>query len=508
MVLELGRIAPGSRVQGLGQLEHHARPAQLGERILGRSGAHPRARRQRVGRPVVIGDDDVDPELRGAGHRVDGRDAAVDRDEQANAVARQPLDRLDGQAVALVEPAREMRLDLGAEPAQHRHGKRGRADAVRVVVAVDADRLAGRDRALEAHARGGHVAQKHRIVRRAVLVEERPRRIGGRMAAPDQHLGGRPPDAQLVREPVSILRRARVDQPGGRGLGHPAMLGRPSDVAYPGAIGARANLHVTTWGQGDRALLVHGSMGFGELAFSEQRPLAARRQLDVVDRRGYGESPARSARVDFDVRRGTSSATRMEASCASSPPPAAPRRFGRSPSSSRPRSRSYAAIRPSRRSSRGSAATTRPGRRSARRRFSKGFCVPGASKTRRRAGSLHGLDGLRRPASRFSWPAAPGTRLSRGTRPRRGGVRGRLPRPRRAARRRGGGLPGSGAPAAAPRRALQRPSGDVLALGLRAGLSGRSRRRGRTPGPTRPGTRRAPARACRRCASRRRPRSR
>lgn len=79
------------------------------------------------------------------------------------------------------------------------------------------------------------------------------------------------------------------------------MLGRPSDVAYPGAIGAKSNLQVITWGQGQRALLVHGSMGFGELAFSEQRPLAARWRLDVVDRRGYGESPDRTSRVDFET---------------------------------------------------------------------------------------------------------------------------------------------------------------------------------------------------------------
>ena len=36
--LELGRVAAGPRVQGLGQLEHDAGAAQLGERILGRVG--------------------------------------------------------------------------------------------------------------------------------------------------------------------------------------------------------------------------------------------------------------------------------------------------------------------------------------------------------------------------------------------------------------------------------------------------------------------------------------
>jgi pimeloyl-ACP methyl ester carboxylesterase len=60
------------------------------------------------------------------------------------------------------------------------------------------------------------------------------------------------------------------------------------------------DLHLTTWGAGPRVLLVHGSMSFGELAFSEQRPLAERWRLDVLDRRGYGLSPDRASRVDFD----------------------------------------------------------------------------------------------------------------------------------------------------------------------------------------------------------------
>jgi pimeloyl-ACP methyl ester carboxylesterase len=59
------------------------------------------------------------------------------------------------------------------------------------------------------------------------------------------------------------------------------------------------DLHVTTWGKGPRAVLVHGSMSFGELAFSEQRPLAERWRLELLDRRGYGRSPGRDGRVDF-----------------------------------------------------------------------------------------------------------------------------------------------------------------------------------------------------------------
>jgi pimeloyl-ACP methyl ester carboxylesterase len=78
------------------------------------------------------------------------------------------------------------------------------------------------------------------------------------------------------------------------------MLRAASDVAYPAAIDRAADLHITVWGDGPRAVLVHGSMSFGELAFSEQRPLGERWRIELVDRRGYGESPERVGRVDFD----------------------------------------------------------------------------------------------------------------------------------------------------------------------------------------------------------------
>ena len=60
------------------------------------------------------------------------------------------------------------------------------------------------------------------------------------------------------------------------------------------------DLHVDRWGEGERALLVHGSFSYGPLSWAEQRPLAARWRLDVVDRRGFGRSPAGDGRVDFE----------------------------------------------------------------------------------------------------------------------------------------------------------------------------------------------------------------
>ena len=57
-------------------------------------------------------------------------------------------------------------------------------------------------------------------------------------------------------------------------------------------------LNVTTLGEGEAAVLVHGSFGRGETTWREQRPLADSFRLLLVDRRGFGGSPA-EGRVDF-----------------------------------------------------------------------------------------------------------------------------------------------------------------------------------------------------------------
>jgi len=60
-----------------------------------------------------------------------------------------------------------------------------------------------------------------------------------------------------------------------------------------------AGLNVTTWGAGEPAVFVHGSFGSGEGTWREQRALAQSYRLALVDRPGFGSSPARG-RVDFD----------------------------------------------------------------------------------------------------------------------------------------------------------------------------------------------------------------
>ncbi len=54
-----------------------------------------------------------------------------------------------------------------------------------------------------------------------------------------------------------------------------------------------SELFVETWGIGTHVVLVHGSLAIGADEWQAQRPLADQGfQLLVLDRRGYGQSPA------------------------------------------------------------------------------------------------------------------------------------------------------------------------------------------------------------------------
>jgi pimeloyl-ACP methyl ester carboxylesterase len=54
-----------------------------------------------------------------------------------------------------------------------------------------------------------------------------------------------------------------------------------------------SNLYMETWGEGPAVVLVHGSLATGADEWQAQRPLADEGfQLRVLDRRGYGRSPA------------------------------------------------------------------------------------------------------------------------------------------------------------------------------------------------------------------------
>jgi pimeloyl-ACP methyl ester carboxylesterase len=68
-----------------------------------------------------------------------------------------------------------------------------------------------------------------------------------------------------------------------------------------GAVRAQTPpLEVIVWGAGQRVVLVHGSVSSGPMTWGEQKPLAERWRLEVVNRRGYGKSAAPRVRQDFE----------------------------------------------------------------------------------------------------------------------------------------------------------------------------------------------------------------
>jgi pimeloyl-ACP methyl ester carboxylesterase len=60
------------------------------------------------------------------------------------------------------------------------------------------------------------------------------------------------------------------------------------------------DLHVERWGHGPPVLLVHGSVADAASTWAEQRPLAERWRLVVLDRPGFGANPP-AERVDFET---------------------------------------------------------------------------------------------------------------------------------------------------------------------------------------------------------------
>ena len=230
-----GRVAAvPARPQRLGELEHDACAAQVGEwigRSRGGARGHDRGIGQHVPRAVMVGHDDVESELAGASDRFGSGDAAVDRDQQAGATGGQRLDRLDRDPVTVLEATGEERLDVGVQQPQYLDGEGRGAHSVDVVIAVDDERPAGGDGVLDQDAGLFDIPQLERVVQRAVALEERLRRGRIGQAAPHEHLCGDALHAEFGGEPAHLVGAARGDR---ERRGHPANLGFGPDAAPPG----------------------------------------------------------------------------------------------------------------------------------------------------------------------------------------------------------------------------------------------------------------------------------
>ncbi|HEU4658013.1 MAG TPA: hypothetical protein VFR97_10825 [Capillimicrobium sp.] len=209
---EVEVLGGGRRAQRGDELVGDGGGAEVRARVAADRRVHDRRVRQRAvgARRVVVGDQDVDARGARLGDLLDGRDRAVGGDEQLRARGGQARDRVRTQPVAVLEPAREIPVHLGAEGAQRAHEDRRRADPVDVVVAVDGDPRAGGD--VPAHERE-RVVETGEPGRRMRLVggQPRARRVGVGEPAPDEHLRGDVAEAELRLEARDGLRRAGCD---------------------------------------------------------------------------------------------------------------------------------------------------------------------------------------------------------------------------------------------------------------------------------------------------------
>src|SRR5262249_21067750 len=161
----------------------------------------------------MVADDDLQAELLRVSDLVDRGDSAIDGQDQAAALVREARQRLPANAVPLVEPARQMRYDVGPELAQDQDREGGRADPVGVVIPVDADATAGGDGAADRLTRRGHVAEPERVMRWKLACQERPRTGGVVVTSTDENRGRRAADLEIPHEGRRGLPVARFDRP-------------------------------------------------------------------------------------------------------------------------------------------------------------------------------------------------------------------------------------------------------------------------------------------------------
>src|SRR5262245_62261384 len=88
---------------------------------------------------MMVGDDHVEPVPPRVGYLLDGSEAAVDGEHAPDPLLCETPERVARDAVALLEPARQMPADVGSELTEVENRDCSRADPVDVVVPVHTD---------------------------------------------------------------------------------------------------------------------------------------------------------------------------------------------------------------------------------------------------------------------------------------------------------------------------------------------------------------------------------
>ena len=153
--------------QELRHLEGDATPRQAAVRV-GRVGAVRVDDGERRGEhrrdAMVVGDDHVDPAGVALGHLGHAGRPAVDGDDQRRAGGHRGVERRHRQAVALVEPARDVGLDRDAEAPQGEGHDRETGQAVGIEVAEDQDPFAAIAGGTQPDEHDGRVREPGRVV--------------------------------------------------------------------------------------------------------------------------------------------------------------------------------------------------------------------------------------------------------------------------------------------------------------------------------------------------------
>ena len=138
-------------------------------------GVHHRRRPgQAVFTGVVVGDDQVHPQLPGIVGLVQGGDATVHRDNKPHPLAGLGGHGLPVQAIALLQPPGDIGLHIGPQVQQKLGQQAGGGDAVHVIVAVDGDGLPVVDGPPHPGSSFVHVPHEHGVQQRLGLGGEEP----------------------------------------------------------------------------------------------------------------------------------------------------------------------------------------------------------------------------------------------------------------------------------------------------------------------------------------------
>ncbi|MBV6467223.1 MAG: hypothetical protein PGMFKBFP_02566 [Anaerolineales bacterium] len=164
---------------------------------------------------VMVRDDEVQPEVTRVAGFFGRADSAVHADDESNPVRVEFVERVVVQSVAFLEAVGDVLVDVAAEGAQTLDQQRGGGDAVHVVIAIDGDPFAIRERGLDAIHGDAHVLHLERVGAEVRLgaQEGLSLRIGGD-AAVEEDL---PQDGRM-----GVERRVRFG--GDAGLQEPAIF--------------------------------------------------------------------------------------------------------------------------------------------------------------------------------------------------------------------------------------------------------------------------------------------